>query len=358
MHDYYELLEVARGASDVEIKKAYRRLALRWHPDKNPEQKDDAEKKFKQISQAYEVLSDGKKRGIYDKHGHAGLKSHAGAQGYRGGNPRHHPHHPFGPGFVDPFDSFGPGFGFSFRDPFDLFREFFGGDPFSDLRRDRYQNAFFGFPSPAFAGLGFGLSPFSAFHQADHMLEGANGFSAFTASTTNFESFDTPQAIRRITTTTKMVNGKKISTKKVLENGVETVHVYENGDLKSKAVNGVAQALPVSAASGVEIPITHHSHSHSHHHHHHQPSKSMRSDSRSSPVAATVHNGGGGGGGGGHLHGHHHHIGKTGEHRTPGISSNNNTSSSPSSPFRPTVHAASKHRGDHGTKRSWFAEAN
>ena len=83
----------------------------------------------------------------------------------------------------------------------------------TDLRRDRYQTAFFGFPSPAFAGLGFGLSPFSAFHQADHMLD--NGFSAFTASTTNFESnFDTPQAIRRITTTTKIVNGKKISTKK------------------------------------------------------------------------------------------------------------------------------------------------
>lgn len=332
MHDYYELLEVTREASDVEIKKAYRRLALRWHPDKNPEQKDAAEHKFKQISQAYEVLSDGKKRGIYDKHGHAGLKGY-GSQGHRG-QARHAQNGPFGPGFADPFDAFGPGFGFSFRDPFDLFRDFFGGDPFSDLRRDRYQNAFFGFPSPAFAGLGFGLSPFAAFHQADRMLED-RGFSAFTASTTNFESFDTPQTIRRITTTTKVVNGKKISTKKVLENGVETVHVYENGELKSKAVNGVTQALTASSGASVEIPITHHTTQ--------PPSKSLRSDSRSS-AAHAAHNGH-------HAATHHHHHGRT-EHRTPAVSA--------SSAFnRPTVHvglAASKHRGDHGTKRSWFAE--
>lgn len=83
---------------------------------------------------------------------------------------------------------------------------------FVDLRRDRYQNNFFGFPSPAF-GFGFGLSPLAGFHTADRMLDN-HGFSAFTASTTNFESFNDTPAIRRITTTTKVVNGKKVSTKK------------------------------------------------------------------------------------------------------------------------------------------------
>ena len=58
--DYYSVLEVARTSSPGEIKKAYRRLALLWHPDKNPDKKEEAEKKFKEISEAYEVLSDGK----------------------------------------------------------------------------------------------------------------------------------------------------------------------------------------------------------------------------------------------------------------------------------------------------------
>ena len=69
MVDYYNILEVPRNASASDIKKAYRKLALKWHPDKNPNCQDDATKKFKEISEAYEVLSDEKKRGIYDKYG-------------------------------------------------------------------------------------------------------------------------------------------------------------------------------------------------------------------------------------------------------------------------------------------------
>ncbi|XP_058516640.1 dnaJ homolog subfamily B member 6 isoform X3 [Ochotona princeps] len=111
MVDYYEVLGVQRHASPEDIKKAYRKLALKWHPDKNPENKEEAERKFKQVAEAYEVLSDAKKRDIYDKYGKEGLNGGGGG----------------GSHFDSPFE-----FGFTFRNPEDVFREFFGGrDPFS-----------------------------------------------------------------------------------------------------------------------------------------------------------------------------------------------------------------------------------
>merc|ERR1719166_491298 len=67
--DYYEVLGVSKDADDKQIKKAYRKLALKWHPDKNPNNKKEAEEKFKEIAQAYEVLSDKKKRAAYDHGG-------------------------------------------------------------------------------------------------------------------------------------------------------------------------------------------------------------------------------------------------------------------------------------------------
>lgn len=96
--DYYIVLGVSRNASPAEIKKTYRRLAVKYHPDKNAGD-PEAEEKFKEVSAAYEVLSDPRKREIYDRFGHEGLK----------------------------------GMGFGFHNPLDIFQEFFGGGIFGDI---------------------------------------------------------------------------------------------------------------------------------------------------------------------------------------------------------------------------------
>lgn len=72
--DYYETLGVARNASEAEIKKAYRRLAMKHHPDRNPSDKKNAEAQFKDVQAAYDILSDAQKRAAYDQFGHAGVE--------------------------------------------------------------------------------------------------------------------------------------------------------------------------------------------------------------------------------------------------------------------------------------------
>ena len=84
MADYYQLLGVSNGASSDEIKKAYRKLALQYHPDRNPDSKEN-EDRFKQVTEAYEVLRDSEKRSIYDQYGEQGLKRGAGGAGGFGG---------------------------------------------------------------------------------------------------------------------------------------------------------------------------------------------------------------------------------------------------------------------------------
>ena len=72
--NYYTILQVERGASDADIKKAYRKLAMKWHPDKNPENVVEASRKFQEISEAYDVLSDAQKRAVFDQYGYEGLR--------------------------------------------------------------------------------------------------------------------------------------------------------------------------------------------------------------------------------------------------------------------------------------------
>src|SRR5262245_35292330 len=78
MADFYSILEIQRGASDEEVKGAYRKLAMRYHPDRNNGSKE-AEEKFKQITEAYDVLRDPNKRAAYDRYGEAGLRGGGGA---------------------------------------------------------------------------------------------------------------------------------------------------------------------------------------------------------------------------------------------------------------------------------------
>ncbi|HUE55413.1 MAG TPA: molecular chaperone DnaJ [Candidatus Udaeobacter sp.] len=82
--DYYEVLGVTRTAAVEEIKSAYRKSALKWHPDRNPENKADAEVKFRECTEAYSVLSDPQKKQIYDTYGHAGLSGVGAGQGFDG----------------------------------------------------------------------------------------------------------------------------------------------------------------------------------------------------------------------------------------------------------------------------------
>ncbi len=138
--DYYKVLGVAKDASGVEIKKAYRKLALKWHPDHN--QSKEAGEKFKEINEAYEVLSDSKKRQAYDQFGHAAFKGAGGP--FSGGGAHTYKQGPFaytyttGSGGKSPF---GEGFSFGgFSDPFDIFEQFFGGaSSFSGQSLSTYQ---------------------------------------------------------------------------------------------------------------------------------------------------------------------------------------------------------------------------
>jgi len=129
--NYYKTLGVERNASAQEIKKAYRKLAVKWHPDKHKDDKKEAEEKFKEIGEAYSVLSDPKKKQIYDLHGEDGVTS-----------------------------QFGPmnGSHFTFGAADDIFKQFFGGsDPFA--MNDMFGGNDFGLGGSNFGGFSYSAKP-------------------------------------------------------------------------------------------------------------------------------------------------------------------------------------------------------
>ncbi|XP_017776003.1 PREDICTED: dnaJ homolog subfamily B member 6 isoform X1 [Nicrophorus vespilloides] len=279
MVDYYRVLEVPRGASTADIKKAYRKLALKWHPDKNPENMDEATKRFKEISEAYEVLSDDSKRKIYDSRSSQRSSSRT-ARSFRTYFDSHTPFHRFFEKKRRMYDQYGKeglinggsprgrsrheddfdmDFGFfTFRDPEDVFREFFGDSPLGglfgelhhvhghrDRRRNRNSHPQTALSSQLFSPFGFSLgSSIMDEFLGSHGGGGFSSFSTFNGSFTNGGGSNVN--MKRTSTSTKFVNGKKITTKKVFENGKETVMSYENDVLKSKTVNGVSQSIGYS----------------------------------------------------------------------------------------------------------------
>jgi curved DNA-binding protein CbpA len=120
--DYYEILGVKNDATKDEIRKAYKKLAIKWHPDKNPDNKEEAEKKFKEISEAYSVLSDDEKKKEYDNRDKVNFQ----------------------------------GFDFNDFDPFSMFKDFFGQR--NNFNRAGFDDDFgdFGFKNNNFAGFGMG----------------------------------------------------------------------------------------------------------------------------------------------------------------------------------------------------------
>jgi len=299
---YYALLEVPRNASSSDIKKAYRRLALKWHPDKNPDCQEDATVKFKEISEAYEVLSDDKKRKIYDKYGKDGLSQSSQGNGGNGRSRRPRAEDWDDEDIIYGFPSF------AFRDPFDIFREFFGGsDPFEDIMDPFVQDPFGGMmmggmmgpmgsmgsrnrhggglvirhrrqqpmtsmsPFGGFGGFGLGLPGFGMgfggggglFDELDSGF-GGSSVQTFSSSFGNMGGSG-GMSVRSSSTSTRIVNGRKITTKKTVDNGVETVTTYENDVLKSQTVNGVPQAIQGGSGASPQHRVRHRdSHNHSH----------------------------------------------------------------------------------------------
>lgn len=205
MADYYQALGISQTASSDDIKKAYRQNALKWHPDKNPGNKEYAEKKFKEIAEAYEVLSDNYKRDLYDLYGLEGLMGTSIGSG------------------LCPSSVGTPDFMFTFRDADEVFREFFEGqDPFTDIFDDL----------SSYGDLQEGVSPW--------VMQGGLTYSycSYTApGQTDFYTSFGPGAelgigFNSVSTSAKYINGKRITTKRILENGQERLEIDEDGELQ------------------------------------------------------------------------------------------------------------------------------
>lgn len=197
MVDYYHTLGVQRNASAEDIKKAYRKLALQWHPDKNPNNKVEAEKRFKDIAEAYEVLSDRSRRNEYDvgRHGMGGTGSSGRSYFW----------------------------GTSFRSPDEVFRECFGDEFDFGGGMNGGATSSQSWTSSFFSPLSRGSFLPSMGGLKKSFLGGLVQFSASSSSTT---------------TSTQCVNGRTITTKTIKENGKERTEIVEDGVLKTVLIDG------------------------------------------------------------------------------------------------------------------------
>jgi DnaJ family protein B protein 6 len=145
--DFYEVLGVSRSASDADIKKAYRKLSLKYHPDKNPNNKEAAEEIFKKVSFAYGILSDKDKRRTYDTYGRDAVLNNGNGGGRGGGQNFHFQQGDFSH--------------FNMHSAEEIFRDFFGGrDPFASFFDDDEDDFFGG----GFRSMGMGMGGMG-FHQ-------------------------------------------------------------------------------------------------------------------------------------------------------------------------------------------------
>ena len=201
--DLYGILGVSKTATQKEIKKAYKRQAMKWHPDKNPNNVDEATQKFQEIGEAYEILSDENSRANYDRFGYDGLKN-----SFRNSN-------------------------FKFHDPFSMFESFFDDDSFF---------ANFGHDKDSKTGRkrSHGHSMFDEFFKFGDVGGGGNtqtfSFSSgFGGGGASFSS---------MSESTMFVNGKKIRKVSKTQNGKKIEETYENDELVEKIIDGTKQALP------------------------------------------------------------------------------------------------------------------
>lgn len=235
--DLYAVLGVKRTATSEEVKKAYRKLALRWHPDKNPHNREEAERRFKEISEAYEILSDERKRRIYDAYGgHRGIPA--------SGSVRAATSSPWPSSYssrvwdkdIEEFLA-----SFRFRNPEDVFKEFFRDDNFSDLA------SFFG--KTIRINIQSGPQTRPGYRSPHYHRNATNPFArTSTQSPSSSSPSDPSPKTRSSTRMAKMtsvhfVNGRRIETTRYMEGGKEIVITKEDGVVTKKTINGKPEPL-------------------------------------------------------------------------------------------------------------------
>ncbi|KAI6176888.1 DnaJ-like protein subfamily B member 2 [Aphelenchoides bicaudatus] len=207
--DLYNVLGVTKKADEAEIKKAYRKLALKWHPDKNPEEQEQAEKKFKQIAKAFEILSDKKSRAYYDRSQNKDKTTHRRRSSSQ-----------------TPF--------FAHRSPFEVFRDFFG-----DRFDDPLYRHFMHFEDDPFIGRSraYPKNIFNYNSKFYNTTPSKDENDCEFSSVIRFSSSSEPgKGLKKTTTCTRIVDNKRVVTKTTEAGSDKTVEVLVDGILESKLI--------------------------------------------------------------------------------------------------------------------------